>query len=80
MTQIEPPSGESRAATRVGIMTALRFAGALLVILGIAIAQGQVVANYWLGVGLAIAGFVAFFFGPTFMVRRWKKQDRERGE
>lgn len=74
------PSEEDQAAQRVAIMGGTRIASALVVILGIAIAQGQVEANYWLGVALAIGGLFGFFFAPTLMVRRWKKQDRERGE
>ncbi|MEP0191680.1 MAG: hypothetical protein ABJP70_13760 [Erythrobacter sp.] len=74
------PSEEERAARRIALMSGTRFAGALIVVLGIAIAQGQVSASYWLGVALAVGGLLVFFVAPTKMVRRWKKQDRERGE
>ncbi len=74
------PTDEERAAARVGMMGGIRLIGALLVIVGIAITQGQLSANYWLGLAIAVAGLFGFFFAPTMMVRRWKKQDRERGE
>jgi len=71
-----PEAQEARARQRYGIMNAVRIGGLALVLLGIAIAQGVVALPYPLGVVLAVAGLLGFFFAPPLLARRWKAADR----
>lgn len=71
-----PTDGEARARQRYGMMNAVRIGGLVLVLLGIAIAQGVVALPYPLGVVLAVGGLVGFFFAPPLLARRWKAADR----
>ena len=64
-----------RAQARFVWMQVLRLAALPLVLVGIAIAQGAIAAPYWLGVGLALAGIAAFFFGPPLLARKFKARD-----
>jgi hypothetical protein len=64
-----------RAQTRYALLQYTRFASIGAVLLGIAIAREVVPAPYYLGVGLAVAGLVAFFFGPPLLARKFKARD-----
>ena len=78
MSEITPPTPEEAiAAKRYTVMNLVRLGSIVGVVLGIAIAQGALELPYPLGVALAAAGLLAFFFGPPLLVRRWKASDRE---
>ena len=78
MSEITPPTPEEAvAAKRYTVMNLVRLGSVVGVVLGIAIAQGALELPYALGVALAAAGLLAFFFGPPWLVRRWKASDRE---
>ncbi|QDH34105.1 hypothetical protein [Porphyrobacter sp. YT40] len=72
---------EAQARQRFIVITAMRFAGVGLVMLGYAIVKGVIDLPYWVGVALAVMGFVDVFAMPVFLARRWKAADaaRERG-
>lgn len=84
MSDVTPPThDEVVAAKRYTVMNLVRLGSILALVLGIAIAQGVVDLPYALGVVLAVAGVIAFFFGPPMLVKRWKAGDRkasDRGE
>lgn len=63
---------ESRAAKGYALINLTRIGGLAAVIAGIATAQGAIDLPYALGVALAIAGMLAFFFAPPFIARRYK--------
>lgn len=73
-----PPADqdEAVAARRFMTMNAVRIGSLVAVILGIAIARAAIELPYWLGVGLAVGGMLAFFFGPPTLAKRWKAGDR----
>ena len=75
-----PDPQESVAARRYVMMQLARILALGLVSTGIAIANGKLPAPYWLGVAVAVAGLITFFFGPPVLAKRWKAGDRERGE
>ena len=68
----------TRAAWRYQIMSSIRMLAIFAVVGGIAIAQGALNAPYALGVVLAVAGVLAFFFGPPVLAKKWKAGDREK--
>lgn len=80
MSEIKPPTREETvAAKRYTVMNLVRLGSIVGVVLGIAIAQGVLELPYTLGVALAAAGLLAFFFAPPWLARRWKASDRANG-
>ena len=67
---------EARARTGFIIITAVRFGGVAMVMLGFAIVRGIIDLPYALGAVIAVAGFVEIFFLPRFIARRFKAGDR----
>ena len=70
------PQEEALAARRFMVLGVVRIAAILTLILGLAMARNVIDAPYWLGVGLAVAGMLAFFFAPWMLAKRWKGGDR----
>jgi hypothetical protein len=81
MTPSPREQAEARARQRFIVITALRFAGVGLVMLGFAIVRGLIDLPYAVGVALAVIGFLDVFAMPVFLARRWKAGDAggERG-
>lgn len=73
-----PTREEAQAAKRYTVMNLVRLGAIVAVMAGIATAQGLVALPYALGVGIALAGLLAFFFAPALMAKRWKASDREK--
>ncbi|MEM7665991.1 MAG: hypothetical protein AAF250_09060 [Pseudomonadota bacterium] len=73
---VAPSDEEAIAARRFMVMGAVRISSLAAVILGIAIANAAIELPYLLGVVLAVAGMLAFFFGPPLLAKRWKAGDR----
>jgi hypothetical protein len=71
MTMSNREAEEARARTGFIIITALRFGGVAMVMLGFAIVRGIIGLPYAVGVIVAVAGFFDFFFVPRFIARRW---------
>lgn len=77
MSQTPAPTPEETvAAKRYTVMNLVRIGSIAAVVVGIAIAQGALSLPYALGVGIALAGLLAFFFGPALLAKRWKAKDR----
>ncbi len=70
------PAPEARARQRYLLLNLARLGGLAGVMLGIAIARRIVPLPYPLGVVLAVAGLLAFFFLPPLLARRWKSAER----
>lgn len=71
------PPEEVRARQRYIILNAVRIGGLGMLLVGVAIARGVVDGPYALGVVLAVAGLLDFFFLPRLLARRWKTGDRD---
>ncbi|AUX70598.1 hypothetical protein CHX26_14805 [Porphyrobacter sp. HT-58-2] len=69
---------ETRARNRFIVITAVRFGGVAMVMLGFAIVRGLIDLPYLAGVGLAVLGFVEFFVIPIVISRAWKAGDEKR--
>lgn len=76
MTQSPREAAEARARQRFIVITAMRFTGVGLVMLGFAIVRGLIDLPYEVGVILAVVGFLDVFAMPVFLARRWKAADR----
>lgn len=70
---------EARARTGFLVITAVRFSGVALILLGFAIVQGVIDMPWIAGVIVAVAGFIDFFFVPRFVARAWKARDGREG-
>lgn len=75
MTQSPRQIAEARARNRFIVITAARFGGVAMVMLGFAIVRGLIDLPYFAGVGLAVLGFVDFFVIPIVISRAWKAGD-----
>ena len=64
-----------RAQARWVWLQVIRLLSIIAVLTGIAIARGVLDANWWVGAALAVAGLIAFFFGPPLVARRFKARD-----
>lgn len=71
-----PPSpreiAEARARTGWLLITAVRLGGVALMMVGFAIARGLIDLPWIVGVALALAGFLDFFFVPRLIARRFR--------
>jgi hypothetical protein len=78
MTQSPREAAEARARTGFIIITALRFSGIALVMLGFAI-TGKLIDLPWaVGAVIAVVGMLEFFFLPRILARVWKAGDDKR--
>lgn len=71
------PPEEVLARQRYVILNMVRIGGLAMLLVGVAIARGVVDGPYVLGVVLAVAGLLDFFFVPRLLARRWKAGDRD---
>jgi len=67
---------DTRARTGFLIITAARFGGVAMVMLGFAIVRGVIDLPYALGAAIAVAGFLEVFFLPRFIARRFRDDHR----
>lgn len=68
------PTGEAAEALarqRLIILSALRFSGIAMVMLGFAIVRKVIDLPWVVGAVLAVVGMLEFFFLPRFIARRW---------
>ena len=70
------PEEEALAARRYMMLGLLRLGAIVGLLVGLMIARTVIDAPYWLGVAMAVAGLVAFFFAPPVIAKRWKAGDR----
>jgi membrane protein YdbS with pleckstrin-like domain len=66
------------ARQRLIILSALRFSGIALVMLGFAIVRKVIDLPWAVGAVLAVVGVLEFFFLPRFIARRWNAGDDQR--
>lgn len=76
MTPSEREAAEARARTGFILITALRFGGVAMVMLGFAIVRGIIDLPYVAGAIIAVLGFFEIFFLPRIVARRWNAGDR----
>ena len=74
MSRSDREAAEARARTGFIIITAARFAGVAMVMLGFAIVRGVIDLPYAVGAMLAVAGFFEIFFLPRFIARRFRDE------
>lgn len=67
---------EALAKQRFMLMNLVRLVSLASVLFGIAVSQGVVDLPPTLGIVLAIAGFLGFFFGPNMLARGWRSDDQ----
>lgn len=72
MTPSPRQSAEARARTGHLIITAVRFSGIALIMVGFAIATRAIDLPWIVGAVCALIGFLEFFFLPRFIARRYK--------
>jgi hypothetical protein len=77
MTMSNREAEEARARTGFIIITALRFGGVAMVMLGFAIVRGIIDLPYAVGAVIAVLGFFEIFFLPRVIARRWNAGDRK---
>jgi hypothetical protein len=65
---------DTRARTGFLIITAIRFVGVAMVMVGFAIVRGVIDLPYAVGAVLAVAGFIEIFFLPRFIARRFRDE------
>lgn len=58
------------------LLNLVRLAALASVLIGIAISQDAIDLPQPLGIVLAIAGLIGFFFGPNLLARRWRSDDQ----
>jgi hypothetical protein len=79
MSRSEREAAEARARTGFIIITAVRFGGVAMVLLGFAIVRKIIDLPYAVGAIIAVAGFFEIFFLPRFIARRFNEGNgRER--
>lgn len=78
MTQSERKAADGRARNGFIIITAVRFGGVAMVMLGFAIVRGVIDLPYAVGAIIAVLGFFEIFFLPRFIARAWNARDDRR--
>lgn len=76
MSRSPREAAEALAKQRLIILTAVRFSGIALVLLGFAIVRGVIDLPWAVGSVFAVVGMLEFFFLPRFIARRWNGTDR----
>ncbi len=76
MSKSERELAEARARSGFLVITAVRFGGVAMVMLGFAIVRGIIDLPYAVGAFVAVAGFFEIFFLPRFIARRWNAGDK----
>ncbi|WP_066531103.1 hypothetical protein [Erythrobacter sp. CCH5-A1] len=71
-------AAEAQARNRFIVITAMRFAGVGLVMLGFAIIGGVIDLPRAVGAVLVLVGVADVFVMPLVLVRRWKAADKRR--
>ena len=75
MSRSAREAAEAKARQRFIAVTAIRFAGVGLVMLGFAIVRGVIDLPYVAGAIIAVVGVADIFVVPFLLVRRWKAED-----
>lgn len=78
MNRTDREAAEALARQRLIILSALRFSGIALVMLGFAIVRKVIDLPWVVGAVLAVVGMLEFFFLPRFIARRWNPENDKR--
>jgi hypothetical protein len=78
MSQSPRQAAEARARAGFILITAVRFGGVAMVLLGFAIVRGIIDLPHWVGAVLAVTGFFEVFFLPRFIARAWNAKNKPR--
>jgi hypothetical protein len=78
MSRSNREAAAALARQRLIILSALRFSGIALVMLGFAIVRKVIDLPWAVGAVLAVVGVLEFFFLPRFIARRWNAGDDQR--
>jgi hypothetical protein len=78
MNRSDREASEALARQRLIILSALRFSGIALVMLGFAIVRKVIDLPWAVGAVLAVVGMLEFFFLPRFIARRWNPGNDKR--
>lgn len=78
MSRPSREADEALAKQRLIILTAIRFSGIALVLLGFAIVRQVIDLPWAVGAVFAVVGMLEFFFLPRFIARRWNGTDGPR--
>lgn len=78
MSRSDHEAAEALARQRLIILSALRFSGIALVMLGFAIVRKVIDLPWAVGAVLAVVGVLEFFFLPRLIARRWNAGDDQR--
>ena len=73
---MQSPEQEARAKGRFIAISAMRFAGVAMILLGIAVLQRMVVLPEWAAYLLIVLGMVETFVMPQVFARIWRTGDR----
>ena len=60
------------AANRFAVLSLIRLASALCVVLGMPLVAGRIGNSPPLGIALILFGLLGFFFVPKMLARRWR--------
>jgi len=71
MSKSDRERADIRARNGFIFISAVRFGGVAMVMLGFAIVRRIVDLPYVVGAVIAVAGFLAIFFLPRLIARRW---------
>lgn len=72
MSRSTREAAAARARTGFILVTAVRFGGVAMVMLGFAIVRGLIDLPYAVGAVIAVTGFFEIFFLPRFIARRFR--------
>jgi len=78
MSRSDREVAEALARQRFIVLTALRFGGIALIMVGFAIVRGLIDLPWAVGAVIAVIGLIDFFFVPRLVARSWKAGDDKR--
>ena len=72
-------AAEARARGRFMLINAMRIAGVVMILAGIAVFNGALPLPDWAGYVLLVLGMIETFVTPTLLARLWSTNDRSDG-
>lgn len=67
---------EAQSRQRFMLINAMRVAGVLMILAGIAVFNAVLPLPHWAGVLLLVLGMIETFITPTLLARMWSTNDR----
>ncbi len=69
-------AAEARARGRFMLINAMRIAGVVMILAGIAVFNGALPLPDWAGYVLLVLGMIETFLTPTLLARLWSTNDK----